>query len=54
MKPKIPTTMSDKRTEQIKQFANKCYPNDSDVDKYTSFIFGAMWADSYCPESDNQ
>ena len=46
--------MSDKRLEQIQQKANECFPDDRDVDKYTGFIFGAMWADSYCPERDNE
>ena len=41
------------RIEQIKQIANELFPDDRDVDKYTGFIFGAMWADK-TPESDNQ
>ena len=45
--------MSDKRLEQIQQKANECFPDDRDVDKYTGFIFGAMWADKN-PESDNE
>ena len=45
--------MSEKRDKQIKQIANELFPDDRDVDKYTGFIFGAMWADK-TPESDNQ
>ena len=45
--------MSEKRLEQIKQIANELFPDDRDADKYTGFIFGAMWADK-TPESDNQ
>ena len=45
--------MSEKRDKQIKQIANELFPDDRDVDKYTGFIFGAMWADKN-PESDNQ
>ena len=45
--------MSEKRLEQIQQKANECFPDDRDVDKYTGFIFGAMWADKN-PDSDNQ
>ena len=41
------------RIEQIKQIANELFPDDRDVDKYTGFIFGAMWADKN-PESDNE
>ena len=41
------------RIEQIKQIANELFPDDRDVDKYTGFIFGAMWADK-TPDSDNQ
>lgn len=37
--------MSEKRLEQIQQKANECFPGDRDADKYTGFIFGAMWAD---------
>ena len=45
--------MSEKRLEQIQQKANECFPDDRDADKYTGFIFGAMWADK-TPDSDNQ
>ena len=45
--------MSEQRDKQIKQIANECYPNDSDVDKYTAFILGTIWADKN-PESDNE
>ena len=45
--------MSEKRDKQIKQIANELFPDDRDVDKYTGFIFGAMWADK-TPDSDNQ
>lgn len=45
--------MSEKRDKQIKQIANELFPNDRDVDKYTGFIFGAMWADK-TPDSDNE
>ena len=45
--------MSEQRDKQIKQIANELFPDDRDVDKYTGFIFGAMWADK-TPESDNQ
>lgn len=45
--------MSEKRLEQIQQKANECFPDDRDVDKYTGFVFGAMWADK-TPDSDNQ
>ena len=45
--------MSEKRDKQIKQIANECYPDDSDVDKYTAFILGTIWADKN-PESDNE
>ena len=45
--------MSEQRDKQIKQIANELFPDDRDVDKYTGFIFGAMWADKN-PESDNQ
>ena len=41
------------RIEQIKQIANELFPDDRDADKYTGFIFGAMWADKN-PESDNE
>lgn len=43
--------MSEKRLEQIQQKANECFPDDRDADKYTGFIFGAMWADK-TPASD--
>ena len=45
--------MSEQRDKQIKQIANELFPDDRDVDKYTGFIFGAMWADKN-PESDNE
>ena len=45
--------MSEKRDKQIKQKANELFPDDRDVDKYTGFIFGAMWSDKN-PDSDNQ
>ena len=45
--------MSEQRDKQIKQIANECYPDDSDVDKYTAFILGTIWADKN-PESDNE
>lgn len=45
--------MSEKRDKQIKQIANELFPDDRDVDKYTGFIFGAMWSDKN-PDSDNQ
>ena len=45
--------MSEKRDKQIKQIANELFPDDRDVDKYTGFIFGAMWSDKN-PESDNE
>ena len=45
--------MSEKRDKQIKQVANELFPDDRDVDKYTGFIFGAMWADKN-PDSDNE
>ena len=45
--------MSEKRDKQIKQIANELFPDDRDVDKYTGFIFGAMWADKN-PDSDNE
>ena len=45
--------MSEKRDKQIKQIANELFPDDRDVDKYTGFIFGAMWADK-TPDSDNE
>ena len=45
--------MCEQRDKQIKQIANELFPDDRDVDKYTGFIFGAMWADK-TPESDNQ
>ena len=45
--------MSEQRDKQIKQIANELFPDDRDVDKYTGFIFGAMWADK-TPESDNE
>lgn len=45
--------MSEKRLEQIQQKANGLFPDDRDVDKYTGFIFGAMWADKN-PDSDNE
>lgn len=45
--------MSEQRDKQIKQIANELFPDDRDVDKYTGFIFGAMWADK-TPDSDNQ
>ena len=45
--------MSEKRDKQIKQIANELFPDDRDADKYTGFIFGAMWADK-TPESDNE
>ena len=45
--------MSEKRLKQIQQKANECFPDDRDADKYTGFVFGAMWADK-TPESDNQ
>lgn len=46
--------MSDKRLEQIQQKANECFPDDRDVDKYTGFIFGAMWADKNPEMEDNR
>ena len=45
--------MSEKRDKQIKQIANELFPDDRDVDKYTGFIFGAMWSDKN-PDSDNE
>lgn len=45
--------MSEKRDKQIKQIANELFPDDRDADKYTGFIFGAMWADK-TPDSDNE
>ena len=45
--------MSEKRDKQIKKFANELFPDDRDVDKYTGFIFGAMWADKN-PDNDNE
>ena len=45
--------MSEQRDKQIKQIANELFPDDRDVDKYTGFIFGAMWADK-TPDSDNE
>ena len=45
--------MSEKRDKQIKQIANELFPDDRDIDKYTGFIFGAMWADK-TPDSDNE
>ena len=45
--------MSEKRDKQIKQIANELFPDDRDVDKYTGFIFGALWSDKN-PESDNE
>lgn len=45
--------MSEKRDKQIKQIANELFPDDRDFDKYTGFIFGALWSDKN-PDSDNQ
>lgn len=45
--------MSEKRLEQIQQVANELFPDDRDVDKYTGFIFGALWSDKN-PASDNE
>ena len=45
--------MSEKRDKQIKQIANELFPDDRDVDKYTGFIFGALWSDKN-PDSDNE
>ena len=45
--------MSEKRDKQIKQKANELFPDDRDVDKYTGFIFGALWSDKN-PDSDNE
>ena len=45
--------MNEKRDKQIKQIANELFPDDRDVDKYTGFIFGAMWSDKN-PDSDNE
>ena len=45
--------MSEQRDKQIKQIANECYPDDRDADKYTGFIFGAMWADKNPEMEDN-
>lgn len=46
--------MSEKRDKQIKQIANELFPDDRDVDKYTGFIFGAMWADENPEMEDNR
>ena len=46
--------MSEKRLEQIQQKANECFPDDRDADKYTGFIFGAMWADKNSEMEDNR
>ena len=45
--------MSEKRDKQIKQIAKELYPDDKDVDKYTAFMFGTIWADKN-PASDNE
>ena len=45
--------MSEKRDKQIKQIANELLPDERDVDKYTGFIFGALWSDKN-PDSNNQ
>lgn len=45
--------MSEKRDKQIKQIANELFPDDKDVDKYTAFMFGTIWADKN-PDSDNE